>query len=67
MLYEIGEDFADGRGELEAVSAESTRETDLRIVRMHIDDEVPIGRDGVHADHRFGAFADAFAGVLLGY
>src|SRR6202035_5672898 len=46
---EVGEDFADRGGELEAVSGAGRGDHDLGCARQTIDDEIAVGRHGVEA------------------
>ncbi len=47
---EVGEDFADDGGELEAMAGEAGGEVDVFVVGVGVDDEVLIGGIGVEAD-----------------
>ncbi len=46
---EVGEDFANDGSEFEAVTGEAGGDGDLWVARVQSDDEVLVGREGVHA------------------
>src|SRR5581483_2322453 len=46
---EIGENFADDRGELEAMAGAGRGDDDLRMLRQPVEDEIAIRRHGVEA------------------
>ena len=62
---QVGEDFADDRGEFEAVAGEAAGEGDVFVFGVAVDDEVEVGGVGVHADAEGKEGAVGFGYVLL--
>src|SRR5690242_8041966 len=65
LLGEIGEDLPYYRGEFEAVARESAGQADVRMLRMHVEDEVTIRRQRVQANFIVAQSAIG-AGQVLG-
>ena len=61
---EVGKHFADDRGKLETVTAETTGDRDAVEVRMAIDDEMAVGGIRVHADSDVGERAVGIGQVV---